>query len=32
MRLEILKVNHEDPFAGHYGFTRTLELIQRKYY
>ena len=29
---EIMKRNHDDPHAGHFGTRRTLELIQRKYF
>jgi transposase InsO family protein len=32
IRAEILSTHHDDPYAGHFGFKRTLELIQRKYY
>ena len=32
IRAEILATHHDDPYAGHYGFNRTLELIKRKYY
>lgn len=32
IRQEILRIHHDDPLAGHFGTTRTLELIQRKYY
>ena len=29
---EVLWSNHDSPLAGHFGYARTLELIQRKYY
>ena len=29
---EVLWSNHDDPLMGHFGYARTLELIQRKYY
>lgn len=32
MRREILRQNHDDPNAGHFGYKRTLELLSRKYY
>lgn len=32
VREEILASNHDDPYAGHFGFARTLELVRRKYY
>lgn len=32
VRSELLKRYHDDPFAGHFGAGRTLELIKRKYY
>ena len=32
LRSEILKQNHDDPLAGHFGRNRILELIRRKYY
>ena len=32
LRSEILKQNHDDPLAGHFGRNQTLELIRRKYY
>lgn len=28
---EIIRVHHDAPWAGHYGFKRTLELLQRKF-
>ena len=31
-RTEVLRKHHDDPLAGHFGYTRTLELIRRKYY
>jgi transposase InsO family protein len=30
-RSEVLKRHHDDPWAGHFGYVRTLELIRRKY-
>jgi hypothetical protein len=32
VRMEIFKICHDDPLAGHFGHKKTLELIQRKYY
>ena len=32
VRAEILRICHDDLLAGHFGFKKTLELIQRKYY
>ena len=32
LRAELLRQNHDNPNAGHFGYSRTLELIQRKYY
>lgn len=32
MRAELLATHHDDPHAGHFGFARTQELLQRKYY
>jgi hypothetical protein len=32
LKAEILTMNHDDPSAGHLGVSKTLELIQRKYY
>jgi hypothetical protein len=32
LRMEILRRNHDDPLAGHFGFRKTLELVKRKYY
>ena len=29
---EILRKNHDDPHAGHFGTQKTLELLQRKYW
>ena len=31
-RSEVLKRHHDDPWAGHFGYLRTLELIRRKYH
>ena len=32
VRQEIMKMNHDDPYGGHFGVARTMELIRRKYY
>jgi hypothetical protein len=32
VRMEIFKICHDDPLAGHFGYKKTQELIQRKYY
>lgn len=32
LRHELLSIHHDDPLAGHFGRTRTLELIKRKYH
>jgi hypothetical protein len=32
LRKEVVKVNHDLPWAGHYGVRRTLHLVARKYY
>lgn len=32
LRQELLSIHHDDPLAGHFGRTRTLELVQRKYH
>ena len=32
LRREILRLHHDDPFAGHFAFDRTLDLVRRKYY
>jgi hypothetical protein len=32
IRAEILAVSHDNPFAGHFGFARTLELVCRRYF
>ena len=32
VRQEIMKMNHDDPYGGHFGVARTTELIRRKYY
>jgi hypothetical protein len=31
-RLEVLKACHDDPLAGHFGFTRTLDLVTREFW
>jgi transposase InsO family protein len=32
LRTRLLSIHHDDPLAGHFGRSRTLELIKRKYY
>jgi transposase InsO family protein len=32
LRSEILRMNHDDATAGHFGFRRTFELVARKYF
>lgn len=32
VKQELLKIHHDDPFGGHYGVDRTLDLLRRKYY
>jgi hypothetical protein len=32
VRAEIITINHDDPYAGHLGAAKTLELIRRKYF
>jgi transposase InsO family protein len=32
LRRELLKQNHDDPHAGHFGYEKTLELLRRKYW
>ncbi len=32
LRAEVIKTNHDLPWAGHYGVRRTLDLIARKYF
>ncbi len=32
MYQQSLRLNHDDPLAGHFGYARTLELLRRKYY
>src|SRR4051794_29019900 len=32
LRIDILKLYHDSPLAGHPGRQRTLELVMRKYY
>ena len=32
LRRELLRQNHDDPNAGHFGYARTLELLRRKYW
>jgi hypothetical protein len=31
-RIEVMQHCHDDPLAGHYGFARTLELVQREFW
>ena len=32
VRMELLKIHHDDELAGHYGAAKTTELLSRKYY
>ena len=32
VKQEIMKMNHDDPHAGHFGVAKTTELICQKYY
>jgi transposase InsO family protein len=32
LRSVLLRQHHDDPYAGHFGVSRTLELLQRKFY
>jgi RNase H-like domain found in reverse transcriptase/Integrase zinc binding domain len=32
LKLRLLRAHHDDPLAGHFGTTRTLELLTRNYY
>jgi len=32
LRLEIMRMHHDDALAGHYGVAKTLELVSRNYY
>ena len=32
LRMEIFKICHDDPLAGHFGYKKTQELIRRKYF
>jgi len=32
LRVELMKMHHDDPLAGHYGIGKTLELLLRNYY
>lgn len=32
LRAELLRIHHDDPFAGHYGVNKTLSSIRRKYH
>ena len=29
---ELMRMHHDDPYSGHFGQARTLDLLQRKYY
>jgi hypothetical protein len=29
---ELIQLHHDDPLAGHFGITRTIELLERKFY
>ena len=31
LRLELMRMHHDDPLAGHYGIAKTLELLSRNY-
>ena len=32
VRQEIIQINHDDPYGGHFGKAKTVEIVQRKYY
>ena len=32
LRVELMRMHHDDPLAGHYGEAKTLELLSRNYY
>ena len=32
LRLELLRMHHDDPLAGHFGIAKTLELLSRNYW
>ena len=32
MRSEVIQTHHDDITAGHFGVTKTLELVRRKYF
>ena len=32
LRLDVLRMHHDDPLAGHFGIARTLELLSRNYW
>src|SRR5437667_586246 len=32
VKQEIMKMNHDDPHAGHFGVAKTMEVIRRKYH
>ena len=32
LRVDLMKMHHDDPLAGHYGVAKTFELLSRNYY
>ena len=32
LRRKAVRLNHDDPLAGHFGYLRTLELVRQKYH
>ena len=32
LHVELMKIHHDDPLAGHYGVAKTFELLSRNYY
>ena len=32
VRGELMKIHHDDPYAGHFGIEKTTDLLRRKYY
>lgn len=32
LRIELMRMHHDDPLAGHYGANKTAKLIGRKYW
>ena len=32
VRMELLRIHHDDPYAGHFGIEKTTNLLRRKYY